>query len=318
MRHPAPPSRSGIKVTGGPEARTKFATAGAWFNLVEEQPRAPWPALGMTKGKIGFHGGKVDVRRPRVRSDGHEVQLPTWSTAQAEDWLGRWAMNLMLINVSTRKLKRAVASPSCRGSNATSVGHSPNEGERYGISEQSAGRGRRGARAPSRSSRVGRVPTRAGMIWRNKATPQHSGFVSNTYCQLENIGLSRSICSAGRPPTKTSQFHRRSLQADLFENRVRFSCGGAGVVRRRGRKCTQEVRARELKYAKECLLLWRFHARERAVFRPRSCPHFCIFLNRERARSINIEDRSRKTNPIRYLGYGSAQKNAYYFPTNLY
>ena len=66
---------------------------------------------GMTKGKIGFHGGKVDVRRPRVRSDGHEVSLPTWSTAQAEDWLGRWAMNLMLINVSTRKLKRAVRLP---------------------------------------------------------------------------------------------------------------------------------------------------------------------------------------------------------------
>lgn len=66
---------------------------------------------GMTKGKIGFHGGKVDVRRPRVRSDGHEVQLPTWSAAQAEDWLGRWAMNLMLINVSTRKLKRAVRLP---------------------------------------------------------------------------------------------------------------------------------------------------------------------------------------------------------------
>jgi putative transposase len=66
---------------------------------------------GTTKGKIGFHGGKVDVRRPRVRSDGHEVQLPTWRTAQAEDWLGRWAMNLMLINVSTRKLKRAVRLP---------------------------------------------------------------------------------------------------------------------------------------------------------------------------------------------------------------
>ena len=66
---------------------------------------------GMTKGKIGFHGGKVDVRRPRVRSDGNEVQLPAWSTAQAEDWLGRWAMNLMLINVSTRKLRRAVRLP---------------------------------------------------------------------------------------------------------------------------------------------------------------------------------------------------------------
>jgi putative transposase len=67
---------------------------------------------GATRGKIGFHGGKVDVRRPRLRSyDGHEVELPTWRAAQAEDWLGRWAMNLMLINVSTRKLKRAVRLP---------------------------------------------------------------------------------------------------------------------------------------------------------------------------------------------------------------
>jgi len=35
-----------------------------------------------TEGKIGFHGGKVAVHRPRVRSlDGHEVALPTWTTA---------------------------------------------------------------------------------------------------------------------------------------------------------------------------------------------------------------------------------------------
>jgi hypothetical protein len=67
---------------------------------------------GATRGKIGFHGGKVDVRRPRLRSyDRHEVELPTWRAAQAEDWLGRWAMNLMLINVSTRKLRRAVRLP---------------------------------------------------------------------------------------------------------------------------------------------------------------------------------------------------------------
>src|ERR1700757_389455 len=67
---------------------------------------------GRTKGKIGFHGGKVAVHRPRVRSyDGHEVALPTWTAAQAEDWLGRWAMNLMLINVSTRKLRRAGGLP---------------------------------------------------------------------------------------------------------------------------------------------------------------------------------------------------------------
>jgi hypothetical protein len=67
--------------------------------------------LGRTKGKIGFHGGKVAVHRPRVSYDGHEVVLPTWTAATAEDWLGRWAMNQMLINVSTRKLKRAVRLP---------------------------------------------------------------------------------------------------------------------------------------------------------------------------------------------------------------
>jgi putative transposase len=67
---------------------------------------------GATKGKIGFHGGTVAVHRPRVRSyDGREVMLPTWAAAQREDWLGRWAMNLMLINVSTRKFKRAVRLP---------------------------------------------------------------------------------------------------------------------------------------------------------------------------------------------------------------
>ena len=67
---------------------------------------------GATAGTIGFHGGKVAVRRPRVRSyDGHEVALPSWTAAQGEDWLGRWAMNLMLINVSTRKFRRAVRLP---------------------------------------------------------------------------------------------------------------------------------------------------------------------------------------------------------------
>jgi hypothetical protein len=41
---------------------------------------------GRTKEKIGFHDGKVAVYRPRVRSyDGHEVVLPTWTGAQAEE-----------------------------------------------------------------------------------------------------------------------------------------------------------------------------------------------------------------------------------------
>ena len=51
---------------------------------------------GTTEGKIGLHGGKVTAHRPRVRGlDGHEVALPSWTAAQAEDWLGRWAMKLI-------------------------------------------------------------------------------------------------------------------------------------------------------------------------------------------------------------------------------
>src|SRR5271167_2679482 len=56
---------------------------------------------GKTKGKIGFHGGKVEIERPRLRGfDGKEQALPSW---EAEDWLGKWAINQMLINVATRK-----------------------------------------------------------------------------------------------------------------------------------------------------------------------------------------------------------------------
>jgi putative transposase len=67
---------------------------------------------GRTHGKIGFHGGKVELERPRVRElAGKELALPSWERAVEEDWLGQWAMNLMLINVSTRKIRRAVRLP---------------------------------------------------------------------------------------------------------------------------------------------------------------------------------------------------------------
>ena len=68
---------------------------------------------GHTAGQLGFHGGKVAIERPRVRARGDdaELSLPSWEAAQAEDWLGRWAMNLMLINVSTRRFGRAVRLP---------------------------------------------------------------------------------------------------------------------------------------------------------------------------------------------------------------
>lgn len=68
---------------------------------------------GTIEGKAAFHGGRVAIERPRLRSpDGkQEVELPSWEAATSEDLLGPWAMNQMLINVSTRKFRRSVRLP---------------------------------------------------------------------------------------------------------------------------------------------------------------------------------------------------------------
>lgn len=80
------------------------AACGPRHGRVEEREAHRW---GSTRGRIGFHGGKVAVERPRVRAvDGGEMAIPSWDRAVSEDWLGRWAMNLMLINVSTRRFGR--------------------------------------------------------------------------------------------------------------------------------------------------------------------------------------------------------------------
>ncbi len=73
-------------------------------------PDAPGYRWGATKGKLGFHGGKVEIERPGVRSKatGAEMELPTWREAVEGGFLQQWAMSLMLMNVSTRKFGRAV------------------------------------------------------------------------------------------------------------------------------------------------------------------------------------------------------------------
>jgi transposase-like protein len=67
---------------------------------------------GTSRGMAAYHGGKVPVERPRVRGrDGKEIALPSWREARDLGLLEQWAVNLMLINVSTRKYGRAVRLP---------------------------------------------------------------------------------------------------------------------------------------------------------------------------------------------------------------
>jgi hypothetical protein len=38
-----------------------------------------WVSVGADHGKLGFHGGKIELGRPRVRArDGGEIALPSW------------------------------------------------------------------------------------------------------------------------------------------------------------------------------------------------------------------------------------------------
>src|SRR3954471_7598886 len=53
------------------------------------------------KSPVAFHGGRVDIERVRTPDGQQELELPSLAAGQREDW--RWAMNQMLINVSTRR-----------------------------------------------------------------------------------------------------------------------------------------------------------------------------------------------------------------------
>jgi transposase-like protein len=100
---------AGIEALGEMMEKDAAHTCGPHHSRAETRRGYRW---GRTRGKIGFHAGKIDVERPRVRDfAGHELVLPSWEHAVAEDWLGKWAMNLMLLNVSTRKFRRAVRLP---------------------------------------------------------------------------------------------------------------------------------------------------------------------------------------------------------------
>ena len=67
---------------------------------------------GTTRGKVGFHGGTIDVDRPRVRDrKGKEIPLPSWEAARDAGFLKQWAMNLTLMNVAMHKFGRAVRLP---------------------------------------------------------------------------------------------------------------------------------------------------------------------------------------------------------------
>ena len=85
------------------------AARGRRHGRVEEREAHHWRS---TRGRIGFIGGKVAVARPWVRAVAWgDMAFLSRDRAVSEDWLRRWAMNLMLIKLSTRRFRRAVRLP---------------------------------------------------------------------------------------------------------------------------------------------------------------------------------------------------------------
>ena len=84
--------------------------AGEAYERNSGKPGYRW---GRAKGRVGFHGGKVEIERPRVRSKatGAEMPLPSWQEAAEAGWLEEWATSMMLMNVATRKMNPAMRLP---------------------------------------------------------------------------------------------------------------------------------------------------------------------------------------------------------------
>ena len=84
--------------------------AGERYGHNADKPGYRW---GCSATKIACHGGKINMKRPRVRNKAtqQEMVLPSWEEVREQNLLGQWAMNLMLLNVATRKFGRAVRPP---------------------------------------------------------------------------------------------------------------------------------------------------------------------------------------------------------------
>jgi hypothetical protein len=68
-----------------------------------QSPVKPLVSYQSYRQLSGWPRTSMRLERPRVRDlAGRELMLPSWDRAVAEDWLGKWAMNLMLINMSRR------------------------------------------------------------------------------------------------------------------------------------------------------------------------------------------------------------------------
>lgn len=76
---------------------------------------------GTEQTKVVLNDKKISIQKPRVRSEGHDVQIPSLVFFQSEDPMDRTMLSRLLCGVSTRKYGRTI---STEGDEATCVSKS--------------------------------------------------------------------------------------------------------------------------------------------------------------------------------------------------
>lgn len=100
---------AGVEALGEMLAEDAEALCGPRHARSAERRAHRW---GTANSELAWQGGKIKVTRPRVRDlSGKEMKLASWQALSDPDLLHAWAMNLMVLNVSTRKYRRAVRLP---------------------------------------------------------------------------------------------------------------------------------------------------------------------------------------------------------------
>jgi transposase-like protein len=97
--------REGMKALDEVLEQDRVELCGAANSKGAEGEPVRW---GHADGRLVMGGQRVIVRKPRVRQDGKEVELPTWTEFADEDPLDERVLEQLVLGVSTRNYKRSL------------------------------------------------------------------------------------------------------------------------------------------------------------------------------------------------------------------
>lgn len=97
--------RSGLRVLDAMLEEDRTTLCGPRY---AHQPKRTASRAGTVPSEVVVGGRKVVMQRPRVRTEGREVPLPTFQALAHEDPLNRRVVEQMLVGVATRQYARSL------------------------------------------------------------------------------------------------------------------------------------------------------------------------------------------------------------------